>query len=148
MSRAAVTKYVVWLERYALGHDEIDRQHQRIVHILNRLYEALRNGRGGEEVEGVVNELHDYAETHLIFEEALLAEIEYPDRRPHRAQHFEWRRQARNFRRRLGEAGEDVAREVLAMARDWWLVHIQQEDRKYAPFLRRSTEAVPNRGEA
>ena len=139
MRHGTTTDHVVWQAQYALGHDTIDRPHQQIVAILNQLYEALRNGTAEEYMEVILDTLRRYAETHLVYEEALLTEIGYPDLAEHRRCHAQRRSKARRFQARFQTEGGAICHDVFLMAKKWWLNHNHGEDRKHMPYLRRAS---------
>jgi hemerythrin len=61
---------LVWSEaRFATGVDEIDVQHRELFDIANSLVDAARQGRPREEVEQILDILHDHAVTHFTCEE-------------------------------------------------------------------------------
>ena len=117
MRNGTTTDYVVWQAQYALGHDTTDQQHQQIVTILNQLYEALRNGTAEEHMEVILDTLRCYAETHLVYEEALLTEIGYPDLAEHRRCHAQWGSKTRRFQARFQTEGSTICHDVFLMAK-------------------------------
>ena len=44
---------ITWSPAFSVGITEIDRQHKKLVDLVNKLYRALKNGQGNE-VLGVV----------------------------------------------------------------------------------------------
>jgi hemerythrin-like metal-binding protein len=127
--------YVVWEDQYALGHDEIDRQHRQIVDLLNELYDGVRDGIKEERMAAILDGLCRYAETHFAFEEAVLAKIGYPNLAAHRRQHAWWRAKAHEFQARFQSHDREICQDAFTMARNWWLEHIQHEDRECIPYL-------------
>jgi hemerythrin len=83
----------------------------------------------------ILDELRRYADTHLVYEEALMAEIGYPGLAEHRRRHAGWKAEALRFHARFQTRGGEICHDVFIMARKWWLGHIQGEDRRYVPYL-------------
>lgn len=139
MPNDTTTHYLVWNDRYALGHETIDQQHQKIVAILNRLYEAVREGTEDEQTRPVLNELCRYedAETHFAYEEALMAEIGYPEVAGHRRLHAGWTSETVKLKDQFQVHGGAVCHDTFLMAKKWWLGHTQGADRLYVPHLPR-----------
>ncbi len=127
--------YLVWKAQYALGHDTIDQQHRQIVAILNRLYESIRESTEEDQTGPILDDLCQYADTHFAYEEAVMAEIGYPDLAAHRRRHAEWKPEAQRFRARFERDGGAVGHDIFVMVRKWWLGHIQGEDRLFVPYL-------------
>lgn len=66
----------VWDAHFITGIAAVDEQHQQLVHLINRLGDALMQGQGLDEVElqAAYDGLSDYARRHFQEEEALMAE--------------------------------------------------------------------------
>lgn len=86
---------LLWNERYHIGVDQIDREHEKLFHILNKLYAF---GRKKEKNRWVCREsvkyFKDHALWHFADEEEYMASIHYPDLSMHKRIH-------KNFRERV-----------------------------------------------
>jgi len=69
-----------WSTALAVGHPEIDRQHQVLIEIANRLNGAMRSGAGRAACGAILDELVNYTLTHFSFEEKLMEKHEYAQR--------------------------------------------------------------------
>lgn len=129
--------YIKWNDNYAIGIPIIDEQHRSIVATINSLYYFLRLGQEDKMLDAIVEMLVQYTIIHFRTEETLLDAAGYPEFTGHREMHRELADRTRQIAldshvRRDGE-------EVLVFLRSWWLGHINEEDRKYASFIRSRT---------
>ena len=66
-----------WKKEHSVGVYEMDRHHQKLFDILNRLHDAMKDGKGMQIIAGIVRELLDYTRYHFGEEEKLLEKIGY-----------------------------------------------------------------------
>jgi hemerythrin len=123
-----------WSGDLNTGIDVIDKQHMRIVDYINDLEKAYRKGdRPG--IQGVLDALVDYTQSHFAFEESLQEEAGYKYCKPHKRVH-------ELFIRRIGEygqrfkAGEDVAEELHKTLSAWLINHIKRDDADYVSAVK------------
>jgi hemerythrin-like metal-binding protein len=79
--------FVQWSDHLSVGVDVIDDQHKKLVSIINRLYDAMKNRKGSEILGDVLSELVDYTKYHFTAEEALMKDNAYPDYQSHKSSH-------------------------------------------------------------
>ena len=122
------TLYIVWSDRNKIGVSIIDEQHRVIVAVINSLHYFLQSGQGYEAIGPTLNMLEQYIEIHFQTEEAIMAEANCSDLEEHIEIHNELREKTRNI---VSDAnlGTDPDM-VLKFLREWWLGHINKEDRK------------------
>lgn len=127
--------YIVWSDDSKVGFPIIDEQHRGIVSTINSLHYFIRTGQGREIIKPTLIMLEQYIEVHLKTEEALMEEAGYPALE----EHIELHRELVDKTKRLSDdAGMDMDSDmVLKFLKEWWLGHINTEDRKCAPFLRK-----------
>jgi len=75
-----------WLDSFATGNIEIDRQHRRIVAVLNETEADLGAGDFAA-ANRCCHSLRDLLQDHFAHEERLLAEAEFPRLRSHIGTH-------------------------------------------------------------
>ena len=125
-----------WTEELSVGIPEIDRQHRRLMEIIEELGKAMKERRGQEEAARVVGKLVAYVRNHFELEERLFREHGYPESQEHMRRHLEFTRRAHGFRQQAEAGTLLLSVEIMRFLRDWWMTHITVEDQKYAPFLR------------
>lgn len=64
-----------WNESFAVGYEELDRQHRRLIDAINDVDSVLRQEKGPDELARVLGALRECAVGHIRRENALLWEI-------------------------------------------------------------------------
>nr|WP_272494123.1 bacteriohemerythrin [Stenotrophomonas mori] len=121
---------MVWQDDLNTGVEVIDRQHMRIVEMLNHLHVTQKNLERVA-VGEVINELIDYTMSHFAFEEELMEEAGYPFCAAHKRVHEVFIKRVTEYRMRF-EAGEDITDELRNMLSRWLFNHIRGDDKAYA----------------
>jgi hemerythrin-like metal-binding protein len=132
----------VWNKQYALGHKEIDEQHQRLFQMADELHRAMMERRGKEALSGLLKRLLDYTVYHFGAEEKLMRETAYPAYLQHRNEHLELTRIATQHQQKLLKGEGSVSIEVLQFLSDWLQVHIGGSDQKVAMHLKNCRKPV------
>lgn len=128
--------YWVWDDSLAIGIEAVDTQHRRIVDYINELEEARITGdRMG--VSQVLIGIIDYTMTHFAFEEELMVLADYPLTQAHKHAHNLFTVRINDYLEQH-ENGADVTRNLLAELKLWLSQHVQGEDRRYAPFIKKT----------
>ncbi len=127
---------VGWTDDISVGVAPLDRDHQRLIGLINRLYDVMRRPEAQAEVGAVIGELSHYAHQHCAAEEALMARAGYPGLAEHRKSHDFLRERVAEYQGEYRAAPRDViAAELFEFLADWLIHHIRTEDRAYAPAL-------------
>jgi len=127
--------FLEWRDELSVGIGEMDRQHMRLVELLNRLHEAMEKGKGNAVKHEAFTAVVTYAKVHFAAEERLLQERGYPDLAAHQRKHSELTSKVAELNERIG-AGRMVPSGGLdAFLKDWLVQHILQEDMKYSQFV-------------
>lgn len=126
---------ILWGPQYALGHAEIDGQHEKLVAIINRLHDEMGKGRGREAMRRVVGELDDYTRTHFVTEEALMDRLGYPDAAKHKEQHLDFVATLFDITCKVESGRSAVSLDTVKYLRAWLLGHIATVDRRLVDFL-------------
>jgi hemerythrin len=66
---------IAWDSKYEVHVRKIDRQHRRIVDILNKLYDLQEIDADRRKIEEIFDDLREYIVTHFRTEEAYLRKI-------------------------------------------------------------------------
>ena len=124
--------YIAWKDFYSVNNPLLDAEHKQIIESINELYVAMNGPMDSVAKKRVLERLVQYTQTHFDHEEKIMQEVDYPDLAAHRALHDDMRRQTIGLRTHLTLV---TARDVLVFLKDWWLGHIQGEDKKYASYV-------------
>jgi hemerythrin len=126
---------IEWDNSLVLGIKQIDEQHQQLVRLLGKSYNAIILDGPQTEFDLIVKELSDYSAYHLSTEERLMTEYGFPHMNSHLLEHAELSRNVKEFRDKCDSEDSSVAIDVLVFLRGWLINHILKTDRLYAEFL-------------
>lgn len=132
-----------WNSDLETGIQVIDKQHQRIIDYINKLYHAQQY-HSREEVGTVLDELVDYTLSHFAFEESLMEEAGYPFINAHKKVHQLFVRRVGDYQQRF-KMGEDIADELLNTLRAWLVNHIKNDDQDYTEDVRNNMENISSK---
>jgi hemerythrin-like metal-binding protein len=125
---------ITWSSSYSVQVSQMDGEHQRLVGIINKLYGAMRAGRGKEAIGSILGELIDYTKNHFAHEERLMQETGFPGLEEQRRAHGNLLSRVSEIEKKF-KAGEVLSQEVMSFLKDWLSNHIQKEDKQYGPHL-------------
>ncbi len=128
--------FIVWDEMYATGIGSIDDQHKHLISLLNRMFEALLQKRGKEELSYVIEEMNRYAEYHFHAEESLMEKAGYPGLAEHRIYHDAFTSKVNDFAFKYNQNDEALCAEVTIFLTNWLNEHLSTIDQKYVPALK------------
>jgi hemerythrin-like metal-binding protein len=127
---------IVWDKRLETGHGKIDEQHKSLVEIFNRLHGAMKQGKGRDEVEGILVFLKDYTVSHFSMEEQLMNEHNYAGAAKHKQIHAELVQQVADLVSKFQKGTATLTLPVMNFLEDWLVQHIQGEDYRFALDLK------------
>ena len=87
-----------------MGVKAFDDEHKKLIDMLNRLYEGMKNRQGKEVVGKVLDDLVSYTKYHFAREEEFFAKTGYPAVE-HKKEHKELMEQAEQLQSRYNNAG-------------------------------------------
>lgn len=133
-------KKFVWTDKYKLGINIIDTQHQHFFEIVNKIYDMLeKKDHSRMDVIEIVDELKDYALYHLATEEKYFNQFAYSDIANHMKYHADFREKTVEYTDRVKNEGEDfskLALEIADFSVDWLTHHILVADQMYVSFFK------------
>ena len=124
-----------WNDSLKVGHSVIDRDHERLVGLINKLGDAMSDGHGKDACGAVLDELIDYTQTHFANEERLMATHGYGDSVAHRAEHAKLIKDVQEFRIKYASGTATLSVFLLRFLMEWLTHHILQSDKKLAQAL-------------
>ncbi|HTN53166.1 MAG TPA: hemerythrin family protein [Anaeromyxobacter sp.] len=126
---------IFWTNALAIGHPEIDAQHEQLFRHVGELVEEVGRRIDGAEAARLFAFLDDYVVGHFQAEEGLMLRSCYPDLPSHHVEHAWFVRAYRDLRERL-EAREPGAEDRLrTWMVDWLKGHVVGSDKAFALFL-------------
>jgi hemerythrin len=137
---------IQWGLDYYTGLPEVDRQHQWLFALINRLHEAKR--MQPEVVDHAFAELRDYVREHFAIEERLMveAQVDAEHQAQHLAAHAAFAVRLNELWQARTEGNDVVTDELLEFLTNWLGQHIRLTDRKMALEIhtRMGTQAPHN----
>jgi hemerythrin len=126
---------VRWYDSYALGLDELDRQHKSLFDMLEELYTIKERYGFGDEFEEKLASYIETLESHLMYEESLMTKWEYHRYPIQKNAHTSIMKTIEQYMHSDKHDTQSHAR-FLDQIKEWLLSHTLIEDRKYAKFFR------------
>jgi hemerythrin len=120
-----------WTTKYSVGNISVDKEHQKLVRLINDLYDAMKEARGREVVGRILLETITYTEEHFRNEEMLMEKAGYPELQKHKIEHKKLTEQVNAFYKSYKENNTSVTIELLQFLKNWLMTHIEVVDMKY-----------------
>ncbi|MCK9383493.1 MAG: bacteriohemerythrin [Nevskia sp.] len=127
--------YIEWSDKYSVGNDMVDTQHQKLMDIINRYHDALEEKRPRAELVKIFDEVADYAIYHFRDEEALMERIQFPKMARHKVIHKQLIEQIGKLRAELVSGVAEIEQQIRFFLKNWLTAHIVGIDTQYTPFL-------------
>lgn len=126
---------IEWKDAMSVNVAEIDRQHQKLISLINDLNEAMKQRKAKEVIGDIVNGLADYTVMHFKMEEKYFDQFGYPDTAAHKKEHAEFVSKVSDFNEGFKDGRLGLSIEVMQFLSDWLKKHIMGTDKKYAQFF-------------
>lgn len=125
--------YIVWNSKNNLNIPIIDEQHRGIVSIINSLHYFIKQGMGFQTLLPVIIIMEQYSIIHFEAEQMLLKRYSYPEYDHHFLLHSHLRESIKEIKAQTFMNKDPDA--VINFLKNWWINHINVEDRKYEKWL-------------
>ncbi len=130
-------KFLTWKEEYSVGIEALDKDHRKLLNLINQFQTAALYRTGIEFEQEAFDALVEYTRTHFNREEALMEEHGYPDFEAHQDLHRKMITQVEESMAQHANEGRQVPLErTVEFLQDWLLNHINGTDQKYSEFLK------------
>lgn len=127
---------IQWNDSLSVDIVEIDRQHRKLIALINELGDAMRQGQGRTVVGKIISGLRSYTETHFKTEENYFKAFGYPETAGHVKEHAAFVVKVTEFQNGFDKGDLALSVEVMNFLSEWLRHHIKGEDGKYSPFLK------------
>jgi hemerythrin-like metal-binding protein len=124
-----------WSNQLATEHPLIDEQHQAMIAMINHLHICITEPMQRPEFSARLELLCNYAMEHFATEEQLMQQQNYPHLARHQAQHALLTQQAYALNQLFLGGDLPLDSTVSESLREWFMDHIQGEDRELGLFL-------------
>jgi len=127
-------KALIWTDTLRVGVDAIDRDHQVIIRLLNRMSHGSVGDVG---IDDVMEELMDYTRYHFRREEGIMQVSGYPDLEAHCERHRKLIAQVDELRAVWRAARDhETLHRLRKFLRDWWVSHIMNVDTEITQYAK------------
>jgi diguanylate cyclase (GGDEF)-like protein/hemerythrin-like metal-binding protein/PAS domain S-box-containing protein len=127
---------LVWHESDRCGNSTIDKQHEELYKLSNKLIYFISSGRNRRECEFLLNQLIDDTVTHFRDEEEILRKISFPLTEAHQNIHHKLTLKAAELLNKFNNNELAVDELIKFIAIDMILEHLLVEDKKYYSYLK------------
>jgi len=131
-------KFVEWDSQYSIGMPEIDRQHKKLMKILN---DTIKHSNGNKNDEmryfnRTVRKAEKYLKMHFETEERILSKTGYNKLEEHKAEHNKFYEEIRKSNEEIENNIKDINLfDATAYIKEWLLNHIKNYDKKADQFI-------------
>jgi len=134
---SATEEFIPWEDEYALGVPLIDEQHEKLVGLLNALYDTCRpeNTFAPENFKAAVETLLKHFALHFSTEKNIMARVDYPGAERHNMEHEEFVKNGRAEFNNFKEGRLFVPSNFVNFAGDWTLSHIVMHDKRMVDYI-------------
>ncbi len=108
-----------------------DDGQKKFFDIVTKVIDAEMHDGDSKKVDGVLNEMIDYAWNHFKVEEACMLEFRYPDYKQHKEEHLGFILKTLSYFNRVDGGDYQILNEIRAYLKQWLINHIHGTDRKY-----------------
>lgn len=124
---------IVWEDRFAVGHPQIDQHHQQLVQMVAAVQELSEQESPDEsEYLMLLVNLNDYIGHHFHLEEGVMRAVGFPELEAHMENHIQLTEKASELV--LSRDIRQIA-QVAELLSAWLKHHILSEDMKLKPYL-------------
>lgn len=119
-----------WKTEYSVGVQEIDNQHKKLVELINKLFDVMKQGRANAVLGQILNELSSYAFSHFKTKEKYFKLFDYVEAEKHREIHQTFVKEITKFKNAFDAGQITLSIRIFAFLKDWLHNHILGEDMK------------------
>lgn len=127
---------LTWTNDLMVSVPKVDEQHQKLVELVNSLYNAMKTGKGKEVSGKILKELIDYTSYHFSTEEEYMRQYSYPDMENHIQEHKKLVASVLDFKKRYDNNEIAITVDLFKFLNNWLVDHILGADKKMGNFLK------------
>jgi len=126
---------MTWKESYSVGIAEIDKQHKKLIELINTMHDAMAKGQGKAVVGKTLGDLISYCASHFAAEEKYFDQYGYPDAADHKDKHQKMTAKVLALQMQFEQGKATITLDVMEFLQQWLDKHILGTDKKYSEFL-------------
>ncbi len=129
-------KLIEWSQIYSVGYEDIDIQHNKLIDLINEMFNAFSEGKAEEKINDIIEELISYTQYHFDLEEKYFYKHNYPETDEHVNEHQKFVASIIKFKEDIKNKKENVHYEIFEYIKKWLVDHILVADMKYSTFFK------------
>jgi hemerythrin len=134
---------ISWSNVYLTGIPDIDKDHEEIFSLVNKLHDKYEAGSASDEIDTAIKRLVNYVDEHFTREESLLTSIDYINLKPHAAAHKSLAALMNGYAEFYRSSPETFDMDdFIGFLVKWLQTHILVEDMAYLNSVRQLTIRV------
>lgn len=133
---------MIWKEKYKIGIQTIDDQHEELFRRVSDFIEALREDRPWSnklpKVQETMEFMQNYVVTHFNYEENYQKSIHYPEHEAHQKIHEDFKNEVNHFVKKFTQEGysEEGVQQLAGKLMAWLINHVVATDLKMAEYVK------------
>ncbi len=135
-------KDLEWSDKFSTDILSIDRQHQELLFLSQKLLEVLGDENASTaDKQAAFKDLADHALAHFDYEERVMRNIGFPGRDEHINEHDDLRREIEEMTETVMHGDDtDDWKGLVSLVQVWVLRHIVSSDTKIRDFVHREDD--------
>ena len=125
----------LWEEKYTVNVVELDEQHKKLISLINRLFDSMKEGHGKDVLSSIVSDLFEYTIYHFDTEENYFHQYKYVNTDAHIKEHTELRAKVVDIKNKLDTGKMILSSEIMTFLKQWLINHIMTSDKEYSTFF-------------
>ncbi len=127
--------FLQWSHSYDLGIPESDRQHRKMVDLMNEVHVFSQGNRSNDAIASALDALIEFTAVHFKWEETFFDQHKYPESERHKSEHKKLINELRSHQKTIQFGNSSDIDKTLSLLNDWLLKHIEFSDKDYANFI-------------
>lgn len=121
--------FILWRSSLSVGDDLIDSQHQKLVDIINQLFDGISKRDAQFKIEEIFKELIAYTKYHFNAEEKMMMRTGSPLLILHKKAHQDFISKVNTLKLNSIIGDEKLKMEVFKYLKNWLTEHIMNVDK-------------------
>ena len=80
---------LTWKPEYSVCIESVDFEHQEMIELINKIYDAIKDKKNPESIEHFLGEVHSTISAHFALEERVMRRANYDEFEAHKDDHEE-----------------------------------------------------------
>ena len=126
---------IEWKDAFATGIPDVDHEHQELIGLINKLYEAMSGENASITVMDFLGEIYAHVAAHFALEEKIMRERKYDHYQEHKADHEKLLDELRDIMDDYEENAYYNDEQFSASIERWFTEHFKTRDARLHKHL-------------